>query len=87
MAPLLMEGQQRQKSNPALCNQALLEVLWGLSRASLNTMKPCVYSRQGIPHVIFFFEFGECLDLGHSCDAWHHLSKEDLLTIYLHLDT
>lgn len=35
---------------------------------------------------MFFCELGEYLDLGHICEAWHHLSK-DLLTIYLRLDT
>lgn len=36
---------------------------------------------------MFFCGLGEYLDLGHICEAWHHLSKEYLLTIYLHLDT
>lgn len=79
-------AQPSHTSNPPLRNQVLLEVPWGLCRASPKSMKLCMSSREGSPH-IFFCGLGEYLDLGRICEAWHHLSKEYLLTIYLHLDT
>lgn len=100
VALLLMSHQHRGKnrqsmerpshtSNPPLRGEVLLEVPWGLCRASPTSTKPCIESREGRPRgcVGFFCELGEYLDLGHICEAWHHLSKEDLLTIYLRLDT
>lgn len=38
-------------------------------------------------HICFFCELGKYSNLGHTCEAWNHLSKEDLLTIYLRLAT
>lgn len=61
-------------SNPRQHHLVSLEDRWGQPHSESRKAGPCASLNS------------EHLDLGQLCEACHHLCKEDLLTIYLHLD-
>lgn len=79
-------AQPSHTSNLPLHSQVLLEDP-GVCAELYRSQSSLALKVQKEVRICFFCELGKYLDLGHICEAWHYLSKEDLLTVYLCLAT